>query len=184
MVVSETDLPGVLLLEPRVFRDERGWFKETWREEDYLDLGLPRFVQDNVAFSRQKVLRGLHYQWPVPQGKLVYALAGSVLDVAVDLRRDSPDYRRWIGFELSSDNGHQLWIPPGFAHGYVVLSDSAVVAYKCTEYYRRHADAAVAWDDPEINVDWRTAAPFLSAKDAAAPALAAIPLERLPCGRC
>ncbi|MEJ2218803.1 MAG: dTDP-4-dehydrorhamnose 3,5-epimerase [Gemmatimonadota bacterium] len=182
MVVEETGLPGVLLLEPRVFRDDRGWFRETWREKDYGDAGIPPFVQDNAAFSRRNVLRGLHYQWPDPQGKLVYATYGSVFDVAVDIRRGSPFFGKWEGLELSADNGHQLWIPPGFAHGYVVLSDAAVVAYRCTAYYRPDADAVIAWDDPRIGVDWPVQDPVLSAKDAAAPPLADIAADRLPGG--
>lgn len=180
VVVKETGLPGVLLLEPRSFQDERGWFREAWRENDYLELGLPRFVQDNVAFSLRGVLRGLHYQWPAPQGKLVYALHGSVFDVAVDIRQGSPDFGRWEGLELSADNGRQLWIPPGFAHGYVVLEDVAVVAYKCTEYYRADADAGLAWNDPQIGIEWPVPEPALSPKDAAAPRLADVVPDRLP----
>ncbi len=180
MVVKETGLPGVLLLEPRVFRDERGWFRETWREKDYADMGLPPFVQDNAAFSRRGVLRGLHYQWPDPQGKLVYALQGAVFDVAVDIRRGSPDVGRWEGLELSADNGRQLWIPPGFAHGYAVLSEAAVVAYRCTDYYRPDADGVVAWNDPQIGVDWPIRRPVLSSKDASAPRLAEVLRDRLP----
>jgi dTDP-4-dehydrorhamnose 3,5-epimerase len=180
MVVTKTGLPGVLLLEPSVFRDERGWFRETWRLDDYAELGLPPFVQDNAALSLRGVLRGLHYQWPAPQGKLVYAVEGSVLDVAVDIRRGSPGFGQWEAFELSDENGRQLWIPPGLAHGYVVLSDLAVVAYKCTEYYRSDADAALAWNDPDIGVEWPIPDPVLSAKDAAARRLADIPVDGLP----
>lgn len=181
MEVTHTELPGVLLLEPRRFHDARGWFAETWRRNRYRELGIrDEFIQDNAACSQRGVLRGLHYQYPNPQGKLVSVLVGAVFDVAVDIRRGSPDYGRWIGYELSEHNGRQLYVPAGFAHGYVVLSDVAVFAYKCTEYYDADADAVVAWNDPSIGVAWPVMDPILSEKDAAAPQLAQVPADRLP----
>ncbi|MFW6331555.1 MAG: dTDP-4-dehydrorhamnose 3,5-epimerase, partial [Gemmatimonadota bacterium] len=172
MDVTATPLPGILLIRPRVFRDDRGRFLETWRRERYVDAGLPAdFVQDNAAVSTRGVLRGLHYQYPEPQGKLVMALQGEVWDVAVDVRRGSPHFGRWYATTLSAENGHQLWIPEGFAHGYVALSESAVFAYKCTRAYHPAGDAAIRWDDPELGIDWPVAAPVLSDKDAAAPLL-------------
>jgi dTDP-4-dehydrorhamnose 3,5-epimerase len=138
----------VLLIRPRVFRDDRGSFLETWRRERYADAGLPEtFAQDNAAVSTRGVLRGLHYQHPHAQGKLVMALYGEVFDVAVDIRPASPHFGRWYGAILSAENGHQLWIPEGFAHGYAALSDTAVFAYKCTTAYHPEGDAAVAWDE-------------------------------------
>ena len=181
MEVIETSVPGVLLIRPRVFRDDRGSFLETWRAERYADEGLPtEFAQDNAAISSRGVLRGLHYQHPSPQGKLVMVLAGEVWDVAVDIRRGSPTFGRWAAETLSAENGHQLWIPEGFAHGYVVLSESAVFAYKCTRPYDPHGDAAVRWDDPELGIDWPVGEPVLSQKDRDAPRLEDVPPDRLP----
>jgi dTDP-4-dehydrorhamnose 3,5-epimerase len=181
MDVIETSLPGVLLLEPRVFRDDRGHFLETWRADRYAAAGIrDSFVQDNVAVSSRGVLRGLHFQWPEPQGKLVMALEGAVFDVAVDIRRGSPAFGRWYGVELSAENGRQLWVPPGFAHGYLVLSERAVFAYKCTAYYRPEADRGVAWNDPEIGIEWPVEDPILSPKDSAAPGLSGLDAHLLP----
>jgi dTDP-4-dehydrorhamnose 3,5-epimerase len=183
MDVTETTLPDVLLIQPRVFRDERGSFLETWRRERYAAAGLPEtWVQDNAAVSTRGVLRGLHYQHPHAQGKLVMALHGEVFDVAVDIRPRSSNFGRWYGATLSADNGHQLWIPPGFAHGYLVTSDVAVFAYKCTTAYHREGDAAVAWDDPDIGIRWPAGNPRLSPRDAAAPRLRDIDRARLPDG--
>lgn len=181
MELIETGLPGVLLIEPRVFRDQRGSFLETWQEERYAIAGVAsRFVQDNAAVSRRGVVRGLHYQYPGPQGKLVMALYGTVFDVAVDIRPGSPTFGRWVGEILSAENARQLWIPEGFAHGYAVLSDTAVFAYKCTRVYDPAADAAIRFDDPQIDIDWRTNDPVVSAKDRAAPLLREVAPERLP----
>lgn len=177
----ETPLAGILLIRPRVFRDERGSFLETWRRERYAAAGMPvDLVQDNVAVSRRGVLRGLHYQYPEPQGKLVMALQGEVFDVAVDIRRGSPHFGQWYGTVLSEENGTQLWIPEGFAHGYAVLTETAVFAYKCSRKYHPEGDAAVRWDDPAIGVDWPVADPLLSEKDATAPRLEEIEPGRLP----
>lgn len=181
MEVSRTTLPDVLLIKPRIFRDDRGSFLETWHADRYSQAGIPAtFVQDNVAVSRRGVLRGLHYQYPGSQGKLAMVHFGKVLDVAVDIRRDSPTFGHWVGAELSATNGHQLWIPEGLAHGYVVLSDTAVFAYKCTRTYNPGADAAIRFDDPAIGVQWGVADPILSEKDLTAPRISEIPPERLP----
>lgn len=181
MEVTPTALPGVLLIEPRVFRDDRGSFLETWRRDHYETAGVPAtFVQDNAAISYRGVLRGLHYQWPEPQGKLVSVLHGEVFDVAVDIRRGSPFFGRWVGERLSSENGRQLWIPEGFAHGYAALSDTAVFAYKCTRVYVAEADRSIRWDDPQVGVDWQIRDPVLSTKDAGAPLLRDLTIHDLP----
>jgi dTDP-4-dehydrorhamnose 3,5-epimerase len=173
--VTPTDIPEVLILEPTVHRDDRGFFLESWREEWLKSRGVTaRFVQDNHSYSTRGTLRGLHYQLEVPQGKLVQVISGEVYDVAVDIRRSSPTFGRWISARLSSEDHRQLWIPPGFAHGFYVLSDSADVLYKCTEYYASTHDRSLKWDDPDINIPWPLLsgrAPLLSKKDAAAPTL-------------
>lgn len=151
-----TDIPDVVIFEPRVFEDDRGWFMETFRSswlEEALGLEV-NFVQDNQSRSRGPVLRGLHYQLPRPQGKLVRATHGSIWDVAVDLRINSPTFKRWVGVELSADNKRQLWIPEGFGHGFVALSDEVDVLYKATDFYVAEADRTVAWDDPSLAIDW------------------------------
>ena len=181
MKVEETTLPGVLRIEPRVFGDERGWFLETWRKERYLEHGIgPDFVQANSSRSGRGVLRGLHYQWPNPQGKLVWVSRGRVLDVAVDIRPDSATFKHWMACELDAESHGQLWIPEGFAHGFVVLSEEATFHYLCTRGYDAQADAAIAWNDPDIGIDWPVDKPDLSPKDAAAPRLSEVPAGRLP----
>jgi dTDP-4-dehydrorhamnose 3,5-epimerase len=181
MKVLATTLPGVLQIEPGVFGDERGWFLETWRRERYLEHGIgPDFVQANSSQSVRGVLRGLHYQWPEPQGKLVWVSSGRVLDVAVDIRPDSASFARWFACELDAERHNQLWIPEGFAHGFLVLSEQATFHYLCTRPYRAEYDAAIAWDDPDIGIGWPVEQPELSAKDAAAPRLAMLERERLP----
>jgi dTDP-4-dehydrorhamnose 3,5-epimerase len=181
MKVVSTSLPGVLQIEPRVFGDERGWFLETWRREHYQQHGIgPDFVQANSSQSARGVLRGLHYQWPEPQGKLVWVSAGRVLDVAVDIRPESATFRQWFACELDAQSHRQLWIPEGFAHGFQVLSEQASFHYLCTRPYRAEFDAAIAWNDPELAIDWPVLAPDLSAKDAAAPCLAEVAPDRLP----
>ena len=180
MTVTETALPGVLLIEPRVFRDPRGFFLETWNADRYRDAGIAGpFVQDNASRSARGVLRGLHVQNPYAQGKLVGVLDGAVFDVAVDVRAGSPTFGRWVGYELSAENGRQLWVPPGFAHGFVVASETALFTYKCTDRYAPEHEFSVAWDDPDLGIDWPLEAPSLSAKDAAAPRLRDVPAERL-----
>ena len=166
MKVIQTDLPGVLILEPRVFPDARGFFLETYNKEKYVAAGLPlEFVQDNLSFSARSVLRGLHYQQPHAQGKLVYVLQGEVWDVAVDIRRDSAHYGQWTAVSLTSANKKQFYIPPGFAHGFCVVSETALFTYKCTDLYHPECDAGVRWNDPDLGIIWPVAEPILSAKD-------------------
>jgi len=171
--VRATSLPGVLLIAPRVHRDARGSFWEGFQAERYAAAGLPGpFVQDNYSRSGRGVLRGLHFQDPHPQGKLAAVLEGAAWDVAVDARPDSPHFGQWYGAELSAANGLQLWIPPGFAHGFQVTSAEALFAYKCTERYAPEADGGIRWDDPQLAIPWPIPKPVLSAKDAALPTLA------------
>lgn len=180
MKIVPTALPEVLLVEPRLFRDDRGFFLETYHEQRYRDAGIPeRFVQDNQSGSIGRVLRGLHAQSRRPQGKLVRAVAGAIFDVAVDIRRGSPTFGRWVGAELSAENHRQLWIPAGFAHGFCVLGDGAQVAYKCTDFYDAGDEIGVLWNDPEIAIEWPIADPLLSPKDAAASRLRDLG-DRLP----
>jgi len=181
MRVIETELPGCLVLEPKVFADERGYFYETWNKQVFNEIGLQvEFKQANVSSSTRSVLRGLHYQWPKPQGKLVHVLEGEVYDVAVDIRSDSPHFGRWTSVILSAENKRQFWVPPGFAHGFVVLSESATFSYLCTETYAPECDANVRWDDASLAIDWPVSKPVLSGKDAKAPFLCDIPPEKLP----
>jgi dTDP-4-dehydrorhamnose 3,5-epimerase len=165
----KTDVDGVLVCEPKILGDERGYFLETWRASLFADAGLDlTFVQDNQSSSRQGVLRGLHYQIRQPQGKLVRVISGRVFDVAVDLRRSSPTFGKWTGAELSADNHRQMWVPPGCAHGFYVLSDQAEFVYKCTDYYAPEHERVVLWDDPGIGIDWPVPThgePLLSEKD-------------------
>ena len=181
MKIIETSLPGCLVLEPAVFGDARGVFFETWNAERFGQHGLPvKFVQSNVSTSVKGVLRGLHYQWPRPQGKLVSVLEGEVYDVAVDIRRGSPTFGRHAAAILSAANKRHFWIPEGFAHGFLVLSETALFTYLCTAPYDRASDNSLRWDDPALAIDWPLADASLSAKDAAAPLLAEIAPERLP----
>lgn len=181
MKVIETSLPGCLVIEPAVFGDERGFFFETWNAERFGQHGLPtKFVQSNVSCSSKGVLRGLHYQWPNPQGKLVGVLEGEVYDVAVDVRQGSPHFGRWTAAVLSAENKKQFWIPEGFAHGFAVLSERAIFSYLCTAGYDKAADASVRWDDARIGIDWPISSPVLSDKDARAPFLEEIVTARLP----
>lgn len=174
MRVSPTALPDVLLVQPVTHRDARGHFLETFHAERYAQAGIPGpFVQENLSFSHHGVLRGLHYQWPNPQGKLVFVLQGEIFDVAVDIRRQSPTFGRWAGVTLSADNHQQLWIPPGFAHGFCVTSAAALVTYKCTDYYAPECERAIRWDDADIGIAWPVSAPVVSGKDAAAGTLQA-----------
>ena len=180
MKLIETALPGCLVVEPKVFGDARGFFFEAWNRKAFLGAGLdPTWVQGNVSGSAGGVLRGLHYQWPGPQGKLVSVASGAVFDVAVDLRRGSPHFGKWVGETLSAENRRALWVPPGFAHGFVVLSDFAVFSYLVTAPYDPAAEVSVLWDDPAIGIDWPVESPVLSAKDAAAKTLAELPEDCL-----
>ena len=181
MKIIDTSLPGVLVFEPEVFTDERGFFLETWHLQRYLEAGITLpFVQDNVSFSKKGVLRGLHYQHPQAQGKLVQVLSGEVFDVAVDIRINSPNFGKWMGHNLSCENHRQMYIPPGFAHGFCVLSDTALFAYKCTDFYCHDAEGTVLWNDPDIGIDWPVEKPVVSDKDSTAQPLKDIPSERLP----
>lgn len=171
MKLIRQTIPDVVLIQPKVFGDSRGFFMETWRADTFAAEGLPSvFVQDNHSRSTRSVLRGLHYQIRQPQGKLVRVTLGAVYDVAVDLRRSSPTFGRAVGAELSADNKHQLWVPPGFAHGFYVMSDIAEFSYKCTDYYAPEHERSLRWDDPDVGITWPLVEgqlPQLSQKDAA-----------------
>jgi dTDP-4-dehydrorhamnose 3,5-epimerase len=180
MRFTPTRLPGVILIEPDVHRDPRGFFLETYHEEKYRDGGIPlRFVQDNHSHSVKGTLRGLHAQVRRAQGKLVRAVDGQMFDVAVDIRRGSPHFAKWVGVHLSGDNFRQLYIPPGFAHGFCVLSAEVNVEYKCTDFYSREDEIGIAWNDPEIGIEWPLQEPIISEKDARAPHLTEL-FDRLP----
>lgn len=181
MKVIETRLPGCVVIEPVVFGDERGFFYESYNAEKFKAAGLElNFVQANVSRSARGVLRGLHYQWPRPQGKLVSVLEGEVYDVAVDIRHGSPTFGQWAAVLLSAENKRHFWVPEGFAHGFAVVSEFATFAYQCTNLYDAKADAGVRWNDAAIAIDWPVSAPLLSGKDEKAPLLADIAPERLP----
>ena len=172
MNVTELDLPGVLLLEPKVYGDERGFFLETWHAQRYAETGIPeRFVQDNLSRSLKNVLRGLHYQIRRPQGKLVSVIDGEVFDVAADVDPDSGTFGRWVGVRLSGDNKRQLYVPPGYAHGFCVLSDAAYFTYKCTDYYAPELERGVRWDDPMLAIEWPVDEPLVNERDAGWPTL-------------
>lgn len=182
MKVTPTEIPEVLLVEPDVFGDDRGFFKETWSRRRAEEFGLPTdFAQDNLSRSSRGILRGLHLQkHPHGQGKFVYVVEGEVFDVAVDVRQGSPTFGEWVGFTLSGSNHRQLYIPPGFAHGFCVTSDSALFAYKCTTPYKPDAELGVAWNDQELNIPWPVSEPILSGKDAVHKPLAQIDPGELP----
>jgi dTDP-4-dehydrorhamnose 3,5-epimerase len=181
MRTIKTGIPGLVIVEVEVHGDERGYFKELWRASRHAELQLPGcFVQSNISRSGAGVVRGLHYQYPQPQGKLVTVLDGSIFDVAVDLRIDSPTFRQWAGVELSASNHRQLYVPEGFAHGFCVLGDGAMMSYLCTAEYAAEFDATVAWDDPDIGVEWPLQPSSMSAKDRSAPRLRDIAPENLP----
>ena len=168
MKLTPTALSEVLLIEPRVFGDARGFFFESWNEQEFERAGIRvRFVQDNHSRSGRGVLRGLHYQIRQPQGKLVRVVAGEIFDVAADIRRSSPTFGRWEGVRLNSESNRMVWIPAGFAHGFCVLSEFAEVLYKATDYYAPEHERCILWNDPELHIDWPFPAPALSAKDAA-----------------
>jgi dTDP-4-dehydrorhamnose 3,5-epimerase len=177
----ETGVPGLVVVEPVVYGDKRGFFMETWNSDRYGACGLPdRFVQSNISRSAAGVIRGLHYQHPCAQGKLVSVLEGRVFDVAVDIRSDSPTFRQWAGVELSASNHRQLYVPEGFAHGFCVLGDSALLSYLCTTPFNAECDAAIAWNDPDIGIEWPLEPQSLSARDRKAPRLRDVPVECLP----
>ena len=172
MKIRETSLPSVFVIEPAVFADERGFFMETWRLDRFRDIGIDvPFVQDNHSRSSRGVLRGLHFQEPHAQGKLIRCVRGSVFDVAVDVRVGSPTFSRWFGVDLTEENRLMLWVPPGFAHGFLTLSDVADVTYKCTDYYDPSSERSILWNDPDIGIEWPKGEARLSKKDATAPRL-------------
>ena len=178
---APAEFPEIRHFEPRLIPDARGSFAELYNNDRYRDAGLhASFVQDNVSHSRRHVLRGMHFQHPSDQGKLVTVLVGEVFDVAVDVRVGSPTFGRWAGFTLAAERLGQLWIPPGFAHGFVVTGQSAVVLYKVTDRYVLSAESTIRWDDPSIGIEWPVESPILAARDAAAPALADMDPQRLP----
>jgi len=180
MNILRCELPGLLILEPKVFGDARGFFMETWNERRYAEAGLDaHFVQDNISVSRRGALRGLHFQNPMPQGKLVSVWEGEVFDVAVDLRQSSPTFGKWHGLNLSAENKRQFFVPPGFAHGFVVLSDSAMFHYKCTDFYSPKDEQTIRWDDPDLGIKWPVSAPTLSEKDAKGRLLREFPKDGL-----
>lgn len=182
MNIIETKLPGVLLIEPQIFTDHRGTFFECYHRERYEQRGLPfNFVQDNLSRSRQGVLRGLHYQFPRAQGKLIWVTRGEIFDVAVDIRTNSPTFGQWIGHTLCGEKPQQVYIPPGFAHGFCVLSAEADFYYKCTDYYDPSSEHGILWNDPKLNIHWPIAEPILSSKDTLYPTLMQVSLEHLPC---
>lgn len=181
MTLHETALPGVLRIETRVFRDLRGAFREAWHAPRYAAAGVPALVQVNASHSAHRVLRGLHLQHPQAQGKLVGVLAGAVFDVAVDVRRGSPTFGRHVAAELSEANGHQLYVPPGFAHGFLVTApEGALVLYGCTAPYAPEQEVTIRWDDPALGIPWPITAPLLNPRDAAAPPLGAVSAACLP----
>ena len=172
MKVIETKIAGVLIIEPKVFGDSRGFFLESFHADRYTEYGIEsNFVQDNYSRSTKGVLRGLHYQKNYPQGKLVSVTSGIVFDVAVDIRQDSSTFGQWVGITLSADDHKQFYIPPGLAHGFCVLSETADFQYKCTEYYHPEDEASIRWNDPDIAIEWNISEPILSEKDAKAPFL-------------
>jgi dTDP-4-dehydrorhamnose 3,5-epimerase len=169
---QELEIPGVILIESRRFTDTRGFFLELYKASEFVAHGIPTFIQDNCSHSVHGVLRGLHYQLPPKaQGKLVMAFSGRVFDVAVDIRQHSPTYRKWVGVELSADNGHMLYIPPGLAHGFCVLSEETDFVYKVTEEYAPELERGIIWNDPEIGIQWPIAEPIVSPRDAQLPSL-------------
>ena len=181
MKVEKTVLPEVVLLTRDIWRDMRGEFSESWQRDRYHDAGLPKdWAQDNVSHSTRHVLRGLHFQWPRPQGKLVSVLSGSVLDVAVDVRRDSPTFGQSVTVELSAERGSQLYVPEGFAHGFSVLSREAVVHYKCTDFYVPVSERTLLWNDPRLGICWPSGVPVLSSKDEAGLPLGDFAANELP----
>jgi len=180
MKVTPCDLAGLLLIEPAVFGDNRGFFLESWNQRRYREAGIAQdFVQDNFSFSGRGTLRGLHFQNPLPQGKLVSVWQGEVWDVAVDIRRQSPTFGQWHGVTLSAENKRQFYVPPGFAHGFVVVSENALFHYKCTETYSPKDEQGFRWDDPAIGIKWPIQNPILSKRDAAGPLFSTLPVEKL-----
>ena len=181
MKTTKLRIEGLLLIEPKVFGDARGFFVETYNAKRYAEVGLAdQFVQDNLSFSARGVLRGLHFQEPCGQGKLVSVLQGEVYDVAVDIRLGSPTFGQWLGVTLNGENKHQFYVPPGFAHGFVATRDDTFFSYKCTQLYQPENEGSILWNDPALGIPWPVAEPSLAAKDKAGICLADFPRERLP----
>jgi len=179
MKITAGPLSGLLILEPNVFKDERGYFYEVFQAKRYAEMGMPPFVQDNFSHSTRNIIRGLHFQKPHPQGKLVYVTQGHVFDVAVDIRKSSATFGKWFGIHLSDENHIQLYIPPGFAHGFCTLSDEANFNYKCTEYYFPESETGIAYNDKQLNIAWPVENPILSDKDKKLPCLHECENDRL-----
>ena len=180
MEIILTPLEGLKIIKPNVFKDPRGFFMETYRQDNYQDAGTNCiFVQDNLSFSQKDTLRGLHFQMHHPQAKLVQAITGEIFDVAVDIRRNSPTFGKWSGVYLSAENKHQLLIPAGFAHGFCVVSQTAHVCYKCSDYYNPDDEGGILWSDSSIGIEWPVKEPILSEKDKSYPLLAELPQEKL-----
>lgn len=179
MKIIEATLPGLIVIKPNVLQDSRGYFLESFQQTRYLELGIPAFVQDNVSRSKHNVLRGLHFQLPQAQGKLVSVTYGAVFDVAVDIRVSSPTFGKWFGIELSEENHMQMYIPPGFAHGFCVLSEIADFHYKCTNFYSPGSEKGIAWNDPSLSISWPSKNPILSPKDMNYPSLPEMSHEQL-----
>jgi dTDP-4-dehydrorhamnose 3,5-epimerase len=177
----KTALPGVYIIEPDIFRDDRGFFLETYHQRRYAEGGIDcPFVQDNHSHSRLGVLRGLHYQLNHGQAKLIYVSCGEIFDVAVDIRRGSPTFGKWVGARLSGENGRQIYVPRGFAHGFYTLSETADIIYKCTDFYAPGDEYGILWSDPDIGIEWPDKNPLLSEKDSRNPRLSEIPEDLLP----
>jgi len=181
MKITKMRIPSIIVFEPDAFGDARGWFLETWSKNRYEQMGIKLpFVQDNVSLSSKDVLRGLHYQFPHSQGKLVSVLLGEVFDVAVDIRTGSPTFGQWVGEILSGSNHKQMYIPPGFAHGFCVMSDTALFSYKCTDYYSKADEGGISFNDPDLKIEWPVDSPVVSQKDSVFPRLKDVPKEKLP----
>jgi dTDP-4-dehydrorhamnose 3,5-epimerase len=181
MKVTETELKGVLIIEPEVYEDARGFFLETFHQNRYRELGIRSdFVQDNMSFSKKRTLRGLHFQHPHDQAKLVQAVKGTVFDVIVDIRRGSPTFGKWTGTYLSDENNRQVFIPQGFAHGFCVISEYAVFMYKCSDFYARECERGILWSDPDLNIKWPVENALVSEKDRQLPRLRDLATDRLP----
>lgn len=179
MNITEGPLAGVKIIEPRVFSDDRGYFYESHQIKRYEEAGIPNLVQDNISLSKKNTVRGLHYQLPNQQGKLVWVTRGKVWDVMVDIRKSSPTFKKWFAIELSEEKPTQVYIPPGFAHGFCVLSDEAVFCYKCSDFYAPDAEHGIIWNDTELGIEWPVDTPVLSAKDEKYPTLSEIADDNL-----
>lgn len=175
----DSPFKGLIIIEPRIFNDSRGYFYESYQDKRYGELGIPPFVQDNFSHSQRNTLRGLHYQLPSAQGKLVGVTQGEVWDVVVDIRQDSPTFKQWFGIHLSEQNHIQMYVPPGFAHGFCVLSETANFYYKCTDYYNPATEKGIIWNDSELNIPWPLQNPIISSKDLLLPSLSEITHDNL-----